>query len=310
MNTVSIEIEDNNIPLSFDENSSDNLFCDNTEFNKNFYKHFPFVFKYNNSDSLSENENEEKNPQMNIEGKKTKDKSTDIKSNHIEKEKKEKQLLGKKHLKHNSKNYSKNSKSQKNKVNDENNSIKKKIFEIIHPNYRFGHYIKAFKVNFLTYIHINLRNLYEKCNFDNEFENMTFHMPNSKKYQGNEKEKDNKEFMKKQIEEVFQDYDVNEIEGTSRQKNNKYLIEKIYKIKNFPSTPEQKALKDFLEMTIEKAIEIYYDSFEFQQFRKIRKIIFYDRQFSKEKYRNYSLLDKKNGFLRWVSEPYYCHNPK
>ena len=38
---MSIEIEDNNIPLSFDENSSDNLFCDHTEFNKNFYKHFP-----------------------------------------------------------------------------------------------------------------------------------------------------------------------------------------------------------------------------------------------------------------------------
>ena len=52
MNTVSIEIEDNNIPLSFDENSLNNLFYDDTEFNKNFYTYFPIVFKYNNSDSL------------------------------------------------------------------------------------------------------------------------------------------------------------------------------------------------------------------------------------------------------------------
>ena len=135
-------------------------------------------------------------------------------------------------------------------------------------------------------------------------------MPNYKKYQGNAKEKDNKEFIKKQIKEVFQDYDVNEKEGTSRQKDNKNLIEKIYKIINFPSNAKQKALKDFLEMTIEKAIEKYYDSSEeFQEFKANRKILFYDNQFSKEKYRNYSLLEK-NGFLRLVNEPYYCHNPK
>ena len=114
---------------------------------------------------------------------------------------------------------------------------------------------------------------------------------------------------KKIIKEVFQDYDENEEEGTSRQRDNKYLIEKIYEIINFPSTAEQKALKDFLEMTIEKAIEKYYDSSKFQDFKKIRKIIFFDRQFFKEKYRNYSLLEK-NGFLKLVNEPYYCHNPK
>ena len=74
-------------------------------------------------------------------------------------------------------------------------------------------------------------------------------MSNSKKYQGNAKEKDNKEFIKKIIKEVFQD------------------------------------------------------------FKKIRKIIFFDRQFFKEKYRTYSLLEK-NGFLKLVNEPYYCHNPK
>ena len=219
--------------------------------------------------------------------------------------------MGRKHLKHNSKNYSKNSKSHKNELNDEKKTIQKKeiIFEI-NKSYRLDYYIKAIKANILLFIMKTLRDLYKDCHFDNEFKNMKFHMPNYKKYQGNAKEKDNKEFIKKQIKEVFQDYDENEEEGTSRQRDNKSLIKKIYEIINFPSTAEQKALKDFLEMTIEKAIEKYYDSSEeFQKFKAIRKIIFFDRQFFKEKYRNYSLLEK-NGFLRLVNEPYYFHNPK
>ena len=208
--------------------------------------------------------------------------------------------MGRKLSKHDSKNYSKNSESQKNEVNDEKNQSKKEeiISKKILPNYKLEKYIKAFKANMLGYINNTLRNLYEKCQFDkfdNEFRNMTFHVPNYKKYQGNAKQKDNKEFIKKQIKEVFQDYDVNEIEGT---------------IISFPSTAEQKALKDFLEMTIEKAIEKYYDFSEFQEFIKSEKIIFFDSNFSKQKFRNYSMLDKNNGFLRWVSEPYYFHNPK
>ena len=312
MNTVSNQIEkDNNIPNFFDEKILNNLSYDYTELIENLYKNLFDVFFDCNRDSLLENKNEKINPHMNIEGKKTKDKSTDIESNHIEKEKKEKQLLGRKHLKNNSKNYSKNSKSHKNETNDEKKSIQKKeIILQINKNYRLDYYIKAIKANILLFIKNTLNKLYEDCLFDNEFENMTFHMPNYKKYQGNAKEKDNKEFIKKQIKEVFQDYDVNEEEGTSRQKDNKYLIEKIYEIINFPSNAEQKALKDFLEMTIEKAIEKYYDSSEeFQKFKAIRKIIFFDRQFFKEKYRNYSLLEK-NGFLRLVNEPYYFHNPK
>ena len=316
MNTLTKEIEkENNIPHFFGENSSNNLFYDNTEFNESFYYNRLDELNVSNRDARLDDENKEINPQTNTEGKKTKDKSTDIKSNHIEKEKNENKFLGRKFSKHDSKNYSKNSESQKNEVNDEKNQSKKEdiISKIILPNYKLENYIKAFKANILGYINITLRNLYEKCQFykfDNEFGNMTFHLPNYKKYQGNTKQKDNKEFIKKQIKEVFQDYDVNEIEGTGRQKDNKSLIKKIYEIISFPSTAEQKALKDFLEMTIEKAIEKYYDSSEFQDFKKSKKIIFFDSNFSKQKFRNYSMLDKNNGFLRWVSEPYYFHNPK
>ena len=156
---------------------------------------------------------------MNIEGKKTKDKSTDIESNQLEKGKNETKLSGRKRLKYNSKNYSKKNKSQKNETNDEKKSIQKKeiIFKI-NKNYRLDYYIKAIKTNILLFIKNTLRDLYKECLFDNEFENMTFHMPNYKKYQGNAKEKENKEFIKKQIKEVFQDYDVNEKEGTSVKK--------------------------------------------------------------------------------------------
>ena len=312
MNTLTKEIEkENNIPHFFGENSSNNLFYDNTEFNESFYYNLLDELNVSNRDARLDDENKEINPQTNTEGKKTKDKYTDIKSNHIEKEKNENKFLGRKLSKHDSKNYSKNSESQKNEVNDEKNQSKKE--EIILPKYKLENYIKAFKANMLGYINITLGNLYKNCQFDkfdNEFRNMTFHVPNYKKYQGNAKQKDNKEFIKKQIKEVFQDYDVNEIEGTGRQKDNKSLIKKIYEIISFPSTAEQKALKDFLEMTIEKAIEKYYDFSEFQEFIKSEKIIFFDSNFSKQKFRNYSMLDKNNGFLRWVSEPYYFHNPK
>ena len=236
MNTLTKEIEkENNIPHFFGVNSSNNLFYDSTEYNESFYYNCLDELNVSNRDARLDDENKEINPQTNTEGKKTKDKSTDIKSNHIEKEKNENKFLGRKLSKHDSKNYSKNNESQKNEVNDEKNQSKKEeiISKIILPNYKLENYIKAFKANMLGYINITLGNLYKNCQFDkfdNEFGNMTFHVPNYKKYQGNAKQKDNKEFIKKQIKEVFQDYDVNEIEGTGRQKDNKSLIKKFMKL--------------------------------------------------------------------------------
>ena len=133
-------------------------------------------------------------------------------------------------------------------------------------------------------------------------------MPNYKLYQGNPKEKDNREFLKKTIIEVFIDYDKNNDEGKRNQLFNKILIEKIYQKKDFPFSKEEQNLKNFFEMTIEEGIKMYYNnSFEFQIFKKNRTIKFYDRKFYVEKNRKFSLLEK-NGFIKLVNMPFYSKN--
>ena len=105
-------------------------------------------------------------------------------------------------------------------VKKENNFLnkKRKIFDIKKEKkyYRFDYYIKAFKANYLNYL-VNLVNRkIEECMFDSKLGK--FHMPNKKKYQGNTKEQDNKDFIKKKFKEVLIDYDESSIEGITRQK--------------------------------------------------------------------------------------------
>ena len=233
---------------------------------------------------------------------------------------KEKNFLNKKRLIDDSINYNKIYLIEKNECKKKEDKLIFKINKTSKLIYRFDYYIKKFKTNFLQYLlgQLNLR--YDKCfknkeNIENKslfirFKNMKFHMPNKFEYQGNSKDKNNKEFIKKTIKEVFMDCDNNEDGGVSRQKYNKNLIENIYKIENFPFKKELDALKDFLDTTIENVIEKYYDSPAFELFKNERDIKFYDRKFYNEKYRNYSMLDKNNGFLKLVKEPSYCHNPK
>ena len=233
---------------------------------------------------------------------------------------KEKNFLNKKRLIDDSINYNKIYLIEKNECKKKEDKLIFKINKTSKLIYRFDYYIKKFKTNFLQYLlgQLNLR--YDKCfknkeNIENKslfirFKNMKFHMPNKFEYQGNSKDKNNKEFIKKTIKEVFMDCDNNEDGGVSRQKNNKNLIEKIYKIENFPFKKKLDDLKDFLDTTIENVIEEYYDSPKFEKFKNERDIKFYDRKFYNEKYRNYSMLDKNNGFLKLVKEPSFCHNPK
>ena len=240
----------------------------------------------------------------------------------------ENNLLNKKRLiddQINNNNYNKIYLIEKNECKKKEDKIIFKINKKRKLIYHFDYYIKRFKTNFLQYLKKQLNLLYDNCfNIDKhknkeniedkslfiQFKNMKFHMPNKFEYQGNSKDKNNKEFIKKTIKEVFMDYDNNEDEGVSRQNNNKNLIENIYKIGNFPFKKELDALKDFLDTTIENVIEKYYDSPAFELFKNERDIKFYDRKFYNEKYRNYSMLDKNNGFLKLVKEPSYCHNPK
>lgn len=180
--------------------------------------------------------------------------------------------------------------------------------------YRFDYYIKAYKANFLKYIVGVANYLYLLCNFGKEFKKYKFHMTNNKKYQGNSKYEDNKEFLKKKWKEVLVDYNENDIEGKSRQKQNKELILLIYNYGNFPNSTKEYDLFNFLESTVEMSLEKgirvgnkiydYYESEEFKAFKKEKKIIYYDNKFYFEKNRKFSLLEK-GAFIKLVNQPSY-----
>ena len=222
---------------------------------------------------------------------------------------KEEYLLGKKHKQEN---LSFNNFSDMNKVTK--NEFKNKIFEInkIPKNeliYRLDYYKKIFIKNFLDFLVKEGKSLINNCNISEQLQKLSLHKPNYKLYAGNPKEKDNKLFLSKKVKEVFMDYDKNCLKGTGRQKENEKLIKIIYGIIKSPNSEEEENLIDFFEMTIEKGIEIYYDSEDFDLFKNNETNQEYDKRFRKEKNRNFSLFEK-NAFIRLVNMPFYSKHPK
>ena len=256
----------------------------------------------------------EKNEQKSIENKceEFSDKNEyfdDLYSNLDNDEEKEKSniyfaTIGKKHSRESTDKNSSHNFSEKNKEK----TVDEKIFEIKKPIYRLDYYKKKFIENFLDFL-LNLgKKLLSECNFKDVIK-LKLHAPNYKLYAGNPKEKDNREFLKKQVQTVLMDYDKNDEKGNGRQKDNEKLINFIYNNMNFPSTIEEIALDDFFKMTIEEGIKKYYESEIFIKFKKNRTIQYYDRRFFYEKNRKFSLLEK-DGFIKLVNLPFYSNNPK
>ena len=218
--------------------------------------------------------------------------------------------LGKKHLDDSSlKSFPQINYVQKNVI-----KTKEKIFKINKcpkgekgAMYRLDYYKKLFITNYLNYLTDKGKTLIKNCHF--RFKNIKLHMPNYKLYGGNPKEKDNKEFLKKSIKQVFMDYDKTKDKGNSRQKDNEILINQIYKINNFPSSNEEIKLNEFFNMDIESGIKQYYKSEEFQKLKEDETAQYFDQMFYLEKNRKFSLLDNF-GFIRLVNMPFYSKNPK
>lgn len=256
----------------------------------------------------------EKNEQKSIENKceEFSDKNEnfdDLYSNLDNDEEKEKSNIyfatkGKKHSRESTDKNSSHNFSEKNKEK----TVDEKIFEIKKPIYRLDYYKKKFIENFLDFLLYLGKKLLSDCTFKDVIK-LKLHSPNYKLYAGNPKEKDNREFLKKQVKTVLMDYDKNDKKGNGRQKDNEKLINFIYNNMNFPSTIEEIALDDFFKMTIEEGIKKYYESEFFIKFKKNRTIQYYDRKFFYEKNRKFSLLEK-DGFIKLVNLPFYSNNPK
>lgn len=226
-----------------------------------------------------------------------------------ENENTEKKFLGKKHMKESSiSNFTRIFKAKTNEPKEKIFEINK-IYKTDEPIYRLDYFKKTFIKSFLKYLLNYGKKLISDCLPKDKTGNLSLHMPNYKLYAGNPKEKDNKEFLLKTIKTVFVDYDKNSEKGTSRQKDNEKLINKIYELSKFPNNEKEKKLKNFLEMNIEKGIEMYYESKEFETFKNNENNQYYDSMFYKEKNRKFSLLEK-NGFIKLVKMPFYSKCPK
>ena len=87
--------------------------------------------------------------------------------------------------------------------------------------------------------------------------------------------------------------------GIKKKDKNADLIEIIfnYKPKSYDDSQNLEKLKQYLDMTVEKSIELYYQSESFKVFSSGEKIKFFDCKFIKEK--GFSMLEK-NGFIKLI----------
>ena len=213
---------------------------------------------------------------------------------------------------------------------EEDDPFNKKIFAIEKIDiakkfiYRKDYYIMEFKGNFLNWTLQEMQTKIDKCNFCKKFGKAKIHIANRELYGGNPKEEDNREFINKTIEEVFTltEAQKNSLKKVSRQKANEELINKIKdyyyekllikKEKDKKYLNQFNAIKEFIEfihLTIKDALDMYYDSDEFEKFKSRRVIQYYDEKFSSERNRGFSLL-VKNNFVAYVNLPFYSNKRK
>ena len=190
-------------------------------------------------------------------------------------------------------------------------------------NYRKDYYIKEIKRNFLNWTLQEMQTKIDNCNFCKKFGKTNIHIANRDLYGGNPKEKDNREFINKTIEEVFTltENQKNSLKKISRQISNEELINKIRdyyekllikKEKDKKYSNQFNAIKEFIEfiqLTIKDALDLYYDSDEFKKFKSRRMIQYYDEKFFFERNRGFSLL-VKNNFVAYVNLPFYSNKRK
>ena len=213
--------------------------------------------------------------------------------------------------------------------NEEYNNHKEKIFMIEKIEidekyiYRKDYYIMDFKGNFLNWALQEIQKLIDNCNFCKKYGKMNFHIANRELYGGNPKEEDNRAFINKTIEEVFTltEDEKNILKKISRQVANEEMINTIKSFHEKLLIKKKKEKKDliqlnsieeligFFQLTIEQALEKYYDSYEFKKFKSRRKIQYYDKMFYSERNRGFSLLEKNN-FIYYVNLPYYSDKRK
>ena len=158
--------------------------------------------------------------------------------------------------------------------------------------YRQDYYIKQFKVQYSIWLrnilNTKLSSFLQRIKSNKK--NIKFYPLNSLKFTANPKYKDNKVFLSMKIKDIL----IIGIDGNrnSNQKKNKENIEQIEKMgKQYNINDE---LIEFLNITMEESINLFYKSEQFIQFKSSNQAKINDNKFYKEK--KFSLLEN-NGFV-------------
>lgn len=166
-------------------------------------------------------------------------------------------------------------------------------------SYRLDYYKKAFKVNCFKYLTDSLNALLKPL--PKELSGEKFFKPNHDSFTSNVKEKDNLIFLSMTLKKAFTYYirSDKKVKGIKKQEKNENLINNIfnYEPKNKNDLSQLEELKKYLNKTVEKHIELYYESESFKSFSREEKIKFFDKEFLNEK--GFSML-QENGFIKLI----------
>ena len=164
---------------------------------------------------------------------------------------------------------------------------------------RIDYAIKNFKVTLVKYLKELANNLIKECKFKNELKKIKLFSPSNKYFTGISNEKENNLFLNFTVGQIFS-YPNDEFGKDNRlQRNNKKNIEKIKShIDNMKQKPkEYQKLINFLEMTFEDAIILFYKSDKFQEYKNYEKSKYLDNQFIKVK--GFSIFET-NSFIKML----------
>ena len=185
-----------------------------------------------------------------------------------------------------------------NQSNPNNNNIINKfnsqnLLNESQTQYRQDYYIKQFKVQYSIWLRNILNKLLtsflQKVKLNNK-KFIKFYPLNSLHFTANPKYKDNKIFLKLKIKDILIiGIDSNKNSNQKKNKENIEFIEKIGETQN-----NAKELINFLNMTMEESISIFYKSEQFYKFKNSPQAQINDNKFYNEK--KFSLLED-NGFI-------------
>ena len=152
----------------------------------------------------------------------------------------------------------------------------------------FKRYISKFLKNYANNL---IKNISDKRLF----------LPNYQSFTGNPTEKDNYLFLSFSIQEIF-GHCKKEGQKNRYQKKNLELIENILNILNnneLGNNVKYKEIQSFFKMNFEKAIELFYNSQDFEKYANDPKTKYLDKEFKAQK--GFSLLEP-NGFIKMVKQ--------